>query len=302
VDEGDRTGCPLRSFTETTGRPGRRHRRTEPTLLGSACPSEVSPSRVAGYGLPASPRSSAPKRSGPRGVPRSDYPALRRAPDPPLGFGSPTGFPTDRSGRPVAGSAPPVRFFAPTTTTRSQVRFTRVCLTRHLPASRFRPPRRFTPCDRCRSEDRRRPWGSPFRALPLRSAAPVTGPLPSCRFRLSLPSPLRTRRSGAPPRLQSIPPIGGPYPSGGSWPPSGPMPSWVASPSEALAPPRWNRLPGSSPHVLRDQRTPKRPRPLHSRVSLGGEVRRTLSSPPAPLGSVASAYPTSRPSEEGSCE
>ena len=142
-----------------------------------AYPSEVSPNQVAGYRLPASPRSSAPKRSGPRGVSRSDYPTLRRAPGPPLGFGPSTGLLTDRSGRPVAGSAPPVRFFAPTTTTRPQVRFTRVCLTRHRPASRFRPPRRFAPCDRCRSEDRRRPWGSPFRAFPLRSAALVTEPV-----------------------------------------------------------------------------------------------------------------------------
>jgi len=61
---------------------------------------------------------------------------------------------------------------------REQVRLTRVCLTRHLPASGFRPSRRLAPCWRSRSEDRSRPWGSPFRACPFDQPHPFPGRCP----------------------------------------------------------------------------------------------------------------------------
>jgi hypothetical protein len=99
-------------------------------------------------------------------------------PGPPLGFGPPSGFPTGRSGRPVSGSAPPMEFFAPTTTTRPQVRFTRACRTRHLPASGLRPSRRFAPCGRCRSEDRRRPGVHPSGRYPCDQPHPLPGRYP----------------------------------------------------------------------------------------------------------------------------
>jgi hypothetical protein len=152
------------------------------------------------------------------------------------------------------------------------------------------------------------------RPLPIRRSAPSLGftlqgfappgrpcsfpsPCPLAVPRLSLPSPLRTRRSGGPSRLQGFPPAGEPCPSGGSWLPSGPLPSWVAVPSGALAPPRWSRLPGPSPLALSRPGNRRLPGRRRSRVSLGGEVRRTLASPPAPLGSVASARPGSASEE-----
>jgi hypothetical protein len=122
-----------------------------------------------------------------------------------------------------------------------------------------------------------------------RSGAPVTGPLPSCRFRHSLPSPLRTRRSGGPPRLQGLVPTERPYPSGRSSLPSGPWPSWVTALLEALAPRRRPRLPGTSPHALSRRKRPKPPTtPALQGVDRCG-VRRALASPPAPSRSDASS-------------
>jgi hypothetical protein len=124
-----------------------------------------------------------------------------------------------------------------------------------------------------------------LRTLPIRGSAPSLGftlqglapsgrprpfpdPCPPAVSRLSLPSPLRTRRSGGPPRLQGFAPTGEPRPSGSSWLPSGPLPSWVAVPSEALVPPRWSRLPGSSPPALSRPESRRHSGHRRSRVSL----------------------------------
>jgi hypothetical protein len=165
---------------------------------------------------------------------------------------------SDRSLRPTrrrAGSSLGVS--PPTTTPRAQVRFTRACLTRHLPASGFRPSRRLPPCERCRPESRRRPWGSPYRAL-----IPSIG---RARFRALalLPFPVlpafsseveKVGSSAATPGLCSDRRAAR---SGGSYPPSRTMPSWGCLPSEALAPPRWSRLPGPSPPALHRHEYPK---------------------------------------------
>jgi hypothetical protein len=142
-------------------------------------------------------------------------------------------------------------FFAPTTVSRTRIRSTRVCLTRHLPTSGFETP---TPVCSPRTLPARRPTpplGFTLQGFsPSDRPRPLPDPYPHAVSRLSLPSPLRTRRSGAPPRLQGFSPTGEPCSSGGSKLPSEPLPSWVATPSEALAPSRWNRLPGSSPLAL----------------------------------------------------
>ena len=87
------------------------------------------------------------------------------------------------------------------------------------------PSRRLAPCARIRSEDRTPSLGFTLQGLcTLQPAAPVSGPWPSCRFRLTRPSPLRTKRSSDPPRLQDFAPAEEPSPSGRSNLPSGPCP------------------------------------------------------------------------------
>ena len=89
----------------------------EPPLVGSARPSEFSPTRVAGYWLPAPPMSSARMHAGLRGVSRSGHPRLRRATGPLLGLGTPFRV-SNRPFRPSRsrnGSSLEVR--SPTTTT-----------------------------------------------------------------------------------------------------------------------------------------------------------------------------------------
>jgi hypothetical protein len=244
-----------------------------PPLLGSACPPEWSPSRVASFWLPAPPLPSARERAGLRGLSRSGYPEFRRTPGPLMGFGSPAGFPTGRSCRPVSGPTPPMGFIAPTTTPRTDP----VHPGLPHPAPSGLRVSTLSPACSLRAAPTR---GSdavrgvhPSGLDTFRPAAPVSRPWSSCRFRFSLPSPLRTRRSGAPPRLQDVTPVRRPFPSGRSCLPSGPRPSWVSVPFEALAPPRWSRLPGISPRVLPRR---KRPRPPTTPALQGitrGEVR-----------------------------
>jgi hypothetical protein len=207
-----------------------------PPLMRSACPPEDSPNRVAGFWLPAPPMPSARERAGLRGLSRPDYPSSRRTPGPLMGFGSPTGFPTSRSGRPVSGPTPPMGFSAPTTNTAR-----RSGQPGFASPGTFRPQgSTLTPACSLRTASIRGsnavPGVHPSGLDTLRPAAPVTGPLPSCRFRFSLPYPLRTIRSGAPPRLQDVTPAAGPSPSGRSCLPSGPRPSWVSVSPPKLSP------------------------------------------------------------------
>jgi hypothetical protein len=249
--EGVRTGGPLRSLTQATGRPKSRHRGSGPPLLGSTCPTEFLPIRVAGHRFPAPPLPFPLSRWAPGSFPVRPHRHSEERRRPLLGFGLPTGFPTGHSDRPVSGPVPPLGFFAPTTVSHTRIRSTRACLTRHLPTSGFET---LTPVCSPRALPVRRP--APPLGFTLQGFAPSSrprpfpGPYPHAVSRLSLPSPLRTRRSGAPPRLQGFTPTGEPCSSGGSKLPSEPLPSWVATPSEALAPPRWSRLPGPSPLAL----------------------------------------------------
>jgi hypothetical protein len=188
-----RSGGPLRSLTDTIGRPAARHRGTGHPLLGSACPPEFSPSRVAGHRFPAPPLPLALSRRAPGSFPVRPPGAPRSTGA--LSWAWPPSRVFNRPHRPARRPAPPVGFFAPTTTVRPQVRLTRVCLTRHLPASGFRPSRRFAPCARPPVRGPEAVRGvHPSGLDTFKPAAPVSGPLPSCRFRLSLSSPLRTRR------------------------------------------------------------------------------------------------------------
>jgi len=183
--------------------------------------------------------------------------------------------------------------FVPLRRRRPQIRFTRVCLTRHLPASEFGCSLAgLLPADAPRSEDREPSMGFTLQGLTLRPAAPVSRPLLSCRFS-ALPAfsseDEKVGSSAATPELYS-----GRRPGsfGGSSPPAEPKPSWDASPSEVLTSPRWRRLPGTSPLALSLRGTTEVvERRRRSRVSLDGEVRRTHASatPPTSLGSVASA-------------
>jgi hypothetical protein len=183
--------------------------------------------------------------------------------------------------------------FVPLRRRRPQIRFTRVCLTRHLPASEFGYSLAgLLPASAPRSEDREPPLGFTLQGLTLRPAAPVSRPLLSCRFS-ALPAfsseDEKVGSSAATPELYS-----GRRPGsfGGSNPPAEPKPSWDASPSEVLPSPRWRRLPDTSPLALSLRGTTEVvERRRRSRVSLDGEVRRTHASatPPTPLGSVASA-------------
>jgi hypothetical protein len=79
----------------------------------------------------------------------------------------------------------------------------------------FDPLAGLLPGARCRPEGRRPPMGFTLQGTSLRPAAPVSGPWPPCRFRLSLPSPLRTRRWEVPLRLRDIPPVEEPVLPGG---------------------------------------------------------------------------------------
>jgi hypothetical protein len=204
-----------------------------------------------------------------------------------LGLGPPTGFPTGRSGRPVAGSAPPMEFVPLRRRARagpahpglphpapSGLRVSTLspaCSLLALPVRGPEPPMGFT-----------------LQGLSLRPAAPVSGPLPSCRFRPSLPSPLRTRRSGVPPRLQDVPPAEEPPFPGGRAPL--PRRNPRGSPSSSKLSPRRDGPGFPGPPLMRfpvgGHRGDRRRR--RSRVSIVGEVRRTLASPPAPLRSAAS--------------
>jgi hypothetical protein len=167
----------------------------EPPLLGSACPPEWSPTRVAGFWLPAPPLALGART---RWTPGS-FPV--RLPDAPKSTGPSHGLRlpcrvSDQSLRPTRlriGSSHGVH--RPYDDIRAQIRLTRVCLTRHLPASGFRPSRRFAPCARPPVRGPEAVRGvHPSGLDTFKPAAPVSGPLPSCRFRLSLSSPLRTRR------------------------------------------------------------------------------------------------------------
>ncbi len=193
--------------------------------MRSACPSERSPSRVAGFWLPAPPMPFTRERAGLRGLSRDDFPSLRRAPGPLVNFGPSTGFPTGHSGRPVSGSTPPMGFFAPTTNS-----------ARRSGSPGLASPGTFRPqgldtlssvysllTDPILGSDT--VLGvHPSGLCTFRPAAPVSGPWSSCRFRPTRPFPLRTKRSSGPPRLQDFAPTEKPFPSGRSSLPSGPCP------------------------------------------------------------------------------
>jgi hypothetical protein len=205
--------------------------------VGLVYPAEFSPSRVAGYWLPAPPLPFLRRGAGLRGVSRFDYPLLRGATGPLLGFDPPSGCQVGRSGRPVSRPTPPMRF-TPLRRRRPQIRFTRVCLTRHLPASGFGYPLAgLLPASASRSEDRVPPLGFTLQGLSLEPAAPVSRPLPSCRF------PALPAFSSEDEKVGRSAATSGPYSgqrsgaSGGSNPPSEPRPSWATSPSGVPAPP-----------------------------------------------------------------
>lgn len=135
-----------------------------PPLVRSACPPERSPCRVASHRLPAPPMPSARERAGLRGLSRSGFPALRRAPGPLMGFGSPTGFPTSRSGRPVSGSAPPMGFDAPTTNIALRSGSPGLASPGTFRPQGFDPLAGLLPARDSDPKIGCRPWGSPFRA------------------------------------------------------------------------------------------------------------------------------------------
>jgi hypothetical protein len=114
--------------------------------------------------LPAPPLPSARERAGLRGLSRSGYPSFLRTPGPLMGFGSLSGFPTDRSGRPVSGSTPPMGFIAPTTTPRTDPVHPGLP---HPAPSDLRVSTLSSACSLRAAPDPKiesRPWGSPFRA------------------------------------------------------------------------------------------------------------------------------------------
>jgi hypothetical protein len=122
------------------------------------CPPELSPAGSRVNGSPPPPSSFGARDTWTSGSFPARLPgvpwkhrALPWASVPPQGF-----RPIAPAG-PRAGSSHEVS--PPTTTSRPQVRFTRACLTRHLPASWFRPPRRLPPCGRCRPGGRLPPMG-----------------------------------------------------------------------------------------------------------------------------------------------
>jgi len=289
VGEGADPEFPLRSLEEATGCPiPVAGSRTSPPGVGLPSRVVTEPGERAS-GCPRPPLPSARERAGLRVLSRSGYPTLRRAPGPLMGFGSPTGFPTSRSGRPVSGPTPPMGFFAPTTT--AAHRSGSPGLT--SPGT-FRPQgSTLSPVYSLRTTPIRRSDAArgvhPSGLDTFRPAAPVSRPWSSCRFRFSLPSPLRTRRSGAPPRLQDVTPVRRPFPSGRSCLPSGPRPSWVLRPLRSSRPvamvPASRNLPScASPSEAAEAADDAGTPGCHSRR---GQVN-SLLSPPAPLRSAAS--------------
>ncbi len=143
--------------------PGHEH-----PLMRSACPSERSSSRVASFWLPAPPMSFTRERAGLRGLSRYDFPETPKSQGPSRGL-RPLYRVSNRSLRPtrlrVDSSHGVLR---PYDDIREQVRFTRDCLSRHLPTSGFGYP--LVGLLPARGSDPRighRPWGSPFRAFLL---------------------------------------------------------------------------------------------------------------------------------------
>jgi hypothetical protein len=203
--------------------------------MGSACPPEVPPPRVPGFWLPDPSLPSARERartarSFPPRLPGSEEHGPSHELRPPYRV-------SDRSLRPTRrriGSS--LGVLHPDDDFRGQVRFTRVCLTRHLPASGFRPSRRL----------------APWRAVPARRPTAAHGVHPSghvpptsrTRFRAVAPMPFpalpafssedeKVGSSAATPGLSSGRRAG---PSGRSCPPSDPRPSWVSSPLRSSRP------------------------------------------------------------------
>jgi len=239
--------------------------------------------------LPAPPLPFTRERAGLRGLSRQDSPDAPKSTGPSHGLRLPYRV-SDRSLRPTRRRVDSSHGVSrPYDGSREQVRLTRVCLTRHLPASRFGYP--LAGLLPVREPDPRighRPWGSPFRAL--------YPPASRTRFRAValMPFPARPAFSSEDEKVGRSAATPGPcsgrraVPFREVEPPFRAEPSWVSFLSEALARPRWNRLPGSSPHAFSRR---KRPRPPTTPTLQGvtrGEVRWALASPPAPLRSVAS--------------
>jgi hypothetical protein len=242
-----------------------------PPLVRSACPQESSPSRVAGFWLPAPPLPSAPRRWTPGSFPV-------RLPDVPKNAGTSPGLRppfrvSDRPLRPTRfriGSSREVR--SPTTTTPADPVHPGLP---HPAPSGLRVSDPLAGLLPASAPDPRigcRPWGSPYRACPSDQPYPSPGRCSHAVSRLSLPSPLRTRRSGAPPRLQSLAPAEGPTLPGGRTPLPSRGPPGLPPPPK-LSPHRDGAGFPAPPLMRFPTRSPKRPRWWRFRVSLDGEVR-----------------------------
>jgi hypothetical protein len=259
-----------------------------PPLVGSACPTEWSPNRVAGFWLPAPPMSSARERAGLRGLSRPDYPTLPRAPGPLMGFGSPTGYPTSRSGRPVSGPAPPMGFVAPTTDTARRSGSPGLASPGTFRPQGFDPLAGLLPARDTDPKIGCRPWGSPFRAW--------HPPTSRTRFRAVALMPF----SALPAFSSEDEKVGSSVATPGHCSGRRAVPFREVKPpfrAEALVglrPLRSSR-PAATASASRDLPScafsPEAARPPTTPALQGfnrGEVRRTLASPPAPLRSAAS--------------
>jgi hypothetical protein len=229
------------------------------------------------------------ERAGLRGLSRNDLPFAPKSSGPSRGLRPPYRV-SDRSLRPTrlrVDSSHGVS--VPYDDSRLQVRSTRDCLTRHLPTSGFGYPLAgLLPAHDTDPKIGHRPWGSPFRAL--------YPPASRTRFRAValMPFPVHPSFSSEDEKVGCSAATPGPCSGRRAVsfrevePPFRAEPSWVSILSEALARPRWPRLPGTSPHVLPRRKRPKPPTTPALQGVTRGEVRRALASPPAPLRSVAS--------------
>jgi hypothetical protein len=211
----------------------------EPPLVGSACPFERSPCRVASFWLPAPPMTFTRERAGLRGLSRNDLPFAPKNSGPSRGLRPPYRV-SDRSLRPTrlrVDSSHGVS--VPYDDSRLQVRSTRDCLTRHLPTSGFGYPLAgLLPAHDTDPKIGHRPWGSPFRAL--------YPPASRTRFRAValMPFPVHPSFSSEDEKVGCSAATPGPCSGRRAVsfrevePPFRAEPSWVSILSEALAGPR----------------------------------------------------------------
>jgi len=224
------------------------------------------------------------------------YPGLRGAPGPLLGFGPPPGFSTDRSGRPVPGPAPPMGFFRPyDDLTPAGPDHPGFAAPGTFRPQGFDPLAGFLPADAADPKTGAAPGVHPSGPCSLRPAALVSEPLPSCRFSV-LPAfsseDEKVGSAAAAPGLSSdrrAAPFRGVVPPFRACALLGCLP--LRSSGPAAMEPASRLLPSCAFPTGRPKPSGRR----RSRVSLGSEVRRALTSPPASLGSAASARPELAP-------